>query len=287
MPVAMLNERKVLKIAGEDAAHFLHNLLTCDVEAITPEKPGFGALLTPQGKIIADMFVIALSQDDGGGFLLDVNAGPAPEVLRKLSLFRLRSKVTISDISDGVSVLALWGGDKLKSDVALVIADPRLAAMGFRAIVPGDEMLRHINTTPQSYHDHRIALGVPDGGKDFAYGDAFPHEALMDQLHGVSFSKGCYVGQEVVSRMQHRGTARTRIIPVRFHDGFSPEWGVVAMAGDKPLGLVGSSAHGRGLAMLRLDRVGDAIAAGQTMLGGGIPFMPERESWMDFPVPGT
>ena len=287
MPIAMLPERSVIKVAGEDARHFLHNLLTCDVLALIPGQAGFGALLTPQGKIIADMFVIALDEDDGGGFLLDVNAGPAPELLRRLGLFRLRSKLAMADISDAVAVLALWGDGGMDAPEALVIADPRLAAMGHRVIVPKDSALGIVNTTPQSYHEHRIALGVPDGGKDFAYGDAYPHEALMDQLNGVSSTKGCYVGQEVVSRMQHRGTGRTRIIPVRFENGFSPEWGVIAMAGGKPLGQVGSSAHGRGLAMLRLDRVADAMASGHPMLGGGLAFTPEKESWMDFEVPGV
>ena len=287
MPIAHLPERSVLKIAGDDARGFLHNLLTCDVEAVTPLKPGFGALLTPQGKIIADMFVVELTPEDGGGFLLDVNSGPAPELMRKLGLFKLRSKVTLADISHAVAVLAMWKTDRPATQEALIYDDPRLPEMGQRAIVPQENADETATVEALAWHAHRIALGVPDGGKDFAYGDAYPHEALMDQLNGVSFTKGCYVGQEVVSRMQHRGTGRTRIIPVRFEHGFSPEWGVVAMSADKPLGMVGSSAQGRGLAMLRLDRVADALAAGQPMLGGGLPFVPERESWMSFDVPGT
>jgi tRNA-modifying protein YgfZ len=282
MPVALLPERAVLKIAGEDARAFLHNLLTCDVEIITPDKAGFGALLTPQGKIIADMVIMALPADEGGGFLLDANAGPLPQLMAKLKLFRLRSKVTIEDISAAVSVLAIWGGEPLPTDEALLVTDPRLAELGQRAVVPHSHAASLVTATALDYHAHRIGLGVPDGGKDFAYGDAFPHEALMDLLHGVSFTKGCYVGQEVVSRMQHRGTARTRVVPVRFENGLSPEWGVTAMAGERPLGMVGSSAHGRGLAMLRLDRVAEAELEGVPLLGGGMPFVVEREAWMAF-----
>ncbi|MGL4727198.1 MAG: YgfZ/GcvT domain-containing protein [Bosea sp. (in: a-proteobacteria)] len=287
MRAALLPERFLIRIAGEDATHFLHNLLTCDVEAIQPEAAGFGALLTPQGKIIADMFVVGVPAADGGGYILDVNAGPAPALMQKLKLYRLRARVEISDISADAHVLVVWGDDDFEEEEALVYVDPRLTALGRRAIVPADTAPALINSTASDYHAHRIQLGVPDGGKDFAYGDAFPHEALMDQLHGVSFTKGCYIGQEVVSRMQHKGTGRTRIIPVRFPEGIAPDWGVPAMWGDLPLGQIGSSANARGLAMLRLDRLADCLAAGSAPTGGGLPFRPERESWMSFEVPGV
>jgi tRNA-modifying protein YgfZ len=285
MPVALLPERSLIRIAGEDATHFLHNLLTCDVEAIQPETAGFGALLTPQGKIIADMFVVGVPASDGGGYILDVNAGPAPALMQKLKLYRLRARVEISDISAAAHVLALWGDDGFEAEDALVVVDPRLPTLGRRAIVEADMSLAMIDAAGIDYHAHRISIGVPDGGKDFAYGDAFPHEALMDLLHGVSFSKGCYIGQEVVSRMQHKGTGRTRIIPVRFPGGLVPEWGVAAMWGDLPLGQIGSSANGRGLGMLRLDRLADCLAAGALPTGGGVAFTPEKESWMSFDVP--
>jgi folate-binding protein YgfZ len=287
MPIALIPERVLIRISGEDATHFLHNLLTCDVEAIQPEAAGFGALLTPQGKIIADMFVVRLGEEDGGGFILDANVGPAPALLRKLGLYRLRAKVDIAELGEAAQVLAIWGDDALATEEALVFADPRLPAMGRRAIVSKEAATLHANAAGLDYHTHRIGLGVPDGGKDFAYGDAFPHEALMDILGGVSFTKGCYIGQEVVSRMQHKGTSRTRIIPVRFPGGLAPDWGVSAMWGDLPLGMVGSSANARGLAMLRLDRLADCLAAGAAPTGGGLTFTPERESWMPFAVPGV
>jgi folate-binding protein YgfZ len=120
-----------------------------------------------------------------------------------------------------------------------------------------------------AYEAHRIALGVPRGGLDFTYSDAFPHETNMDRLSGVDFDKGCYVGQEVVSRMQHRGTARTRSVKVLLED-FSPEPGVSVMAGDKPVGTMGSSAKGKGIALVRIDRVADALDAGQALTAGGL-----------------
>jgi tRNA-modifying protein YgfZ len=135
------------------------------------------------------------------------------------------------------------------------------------------------------YEAHRIALGVPRGGLDFIYGDAFPHEADMDQLAGVDFEKGCYVGQEVVSRIEHRGTARTRIVPVAY-EGFAPETGIAVTAGEKSVGTFGSAAGGHGLAMLRLDRTDEALAAGLPLLAGGIALTPQKPTWARFAFPG-
>ena len=126
---------------------------------------------------------------------------------------------------------------------------------------------------------------MPRGGLDFIYGDAFPHEADMDQLAGVDFDKGCFVGQEVVSRMQHRGTARTRVVPVRY-DGFAPEAGLPVTAGEKPVGTFGSAAAGNGLALLRLDRTDDALAAGLPLIAGGVALTPQKPAWARFQFPG-
>jgi folate-binding protein YgfZ len=136
-----------------------------------------------------------------------------------------------------------------------------------------------------AYEAHRIALGIPRGGLDYGYGDAFPHEADMDQLGGVDFQKGCYVGQEVVSRMEHRGTARTRAVPVRY-EGAAPEQGAPIVAGDRALGTMGSAAAGRGIALLRLDRVADALAGNEVLAAGGVPIRPVKPEWARFAFPG-
>jgi hypothetical protein len=137
------------------------------------------------------------------------------------------------------------------------------------------------------YEAHRITLGAPRGGLDFYYNDAFPHEADMDQLNGIDFEKGCYVGQEVVSRVEHRGTARKRVVPVAFED-FAAEAGVAVKAGDIDVGIMGSSVRGsgRGLAILRLDRVGDALAAGTPLVSGGMKLEPVKPAWARFAWPG-
>jgi tRNA-modifying protein YgfZ len=135
------------------------------------------------------------------------------------------------------------------------------------------------------YEAHRIALGVPRGGADFSYGDAFPHETDMDQFAGVDFNKGCYVGQEVVSRMEHRGTARTRAVPVSF-EGTAPASGAAVVAGNRQLGLVGSTAASRAIALLRLDRVADALSHGEALMAGGTPIRLVKPDWARFPFPG-
>src|SRR5207237_3239137 len=174
---------------------------------------------------------------------------------------------------------------------SLCYRDPRLPTLGLRCMLPphlavdaatdlGAEFVE-----ASAYEAHRIALGVPRGGLDFIYGDAFPHETDMDQFGGVDFDKGCFVGQEVVSRIEHRGTARTRVVPVAF-DGFAPEAGTPVSAGDKAVGTLGSSAQGRGLAMLRLDRAADALAAGASFVSGGVEMRLVKPSWAQFPWPG-
>ena len=288
MSIAHLSERAVLKIGGADARTFLDGLVTNDMAGVTPDQAGYGALLTPQGKIIVDFFVIALPGDDGGGFLIDTPAATAPELIRKLVLYKLRAKVTVEDLSGTATVIAATDGGLLPPDVGVVFADPRFAGMGDRAIVDLDDVSSLTSASPDDYHAHRIVTGVPDGGKDFGYGgtSTFPHEALLDQLGGVSFTKGCYVGQEVVSRMEHRGTARTRCVPVVFTGGFRSEWGVEIRAGEKLIGHIGSTAKGRGLAMVRLDRWADALAAGEAVMGGGLEIALVKPTFIRFPFPG-
>ena len=240
--------------------------LTNDMDKVAPRPgPRFAALLTPQGKIIVDFIVAEAEPDDGGGFFLDCPRALAPTLVEKLNFYKLRAKIAVENLSDVLGVMAVWDGAGL-SDFGLSYADPRLAALGTRSILPAQlaaEAAADLGATltdAEAYDAHRIALGVPRGGEDFAYGDTFPHEADMDQLAGVDFEKGCYVGQEVVSRVEHRSSARSRVVPIAY-DEFAPSSGLPVMAGEKQVGTLASTAKGRGLAMLRLDRVADALAA--------------------------
>ena len=280
----------MVKVAGEAARRFLHGLVTADVEALELGQARFAALLTSQGKIIADFIVTEAAAGDGGGFFIDCPRVLAPALVQKLVFYRLRAKVEIEDLSGKLGVLALWGGTGA-TDCGLLYPDPRLPALGLRCILPPElaaDAAAELGAglvDEAAYESHRIKLGVPRGGLDFSYGDAFPHEADMDQLGGVDFSKGCYIGQEVVSRVEHRGMARTRIVPVAY-DGFAPEAGMAVMAGDKTVGTLGSAAGGRGLAMLRLDRVEDALATGTPLTAGGIMLRLVKPDWARFAFPG-
>jgi folate-binding protein YgfZ len=290
MKAALLSDRGVVKVAGEPARRFLHGLVTADVEALEPGQARFAALLAPQGKIIVDFIMTEAPVDDGGGFFIDCPRALAQTVVEKLAFYRLRAKVDIEDLSAKLGVMALWDGTG-STDYGLLYPDPRLPALGLRCILPPDlaaEAAAELGASlvdDDAYETHRIKLGVPRGGLDFIYGDAFPHEADMDQLRGVDFGKGCYIGQEVVSRVEHRGIARTRIVPV-VYDDFAPDAGMAVMAGDKNLGTFGSAAGGRGLAMLRLDRVEDALAAGTPLTAGGIQLRVAKPEWARFAFPG-
>lgn len=287
MSATRLIDRGVIRVSGEDARDFLQNIVTNEMDAVTPDRAGYGALLTPQGKIICDFFIVALPTEDGGGFLLEAPLLQTADLMKRLKLYKLRAKVTLDDLTEASAVLASTDGAPLPTDAGFVYEDPRLPALGQRAIADAAGIDGLVDAEPETYHARRIALGIPAGGRDFPYGDTFPHEALLDQLGGVSFKKGCYIGQEVVSRMQHRGTARTRVVPVVFDEGIATETGAEATAGGKPLGTIGSGANGKALALLRLDRLADATAAGQTPLGGGLAFhLAEKPAFIRFPFPG-
>ena len=286
MPSVHLADRGVVRVSGEDAKTFLDNLITCDLDRVSSHSARLGALLTPQGKILFDFIVFQAPEEIGGGYYLDALKVFAPDLAKRLGFYKLRAKVAVEDLSEGMTVVAGWDAPKPEDEVGLVVEDPRLPDLGWRAIVAAQDAAEFAKDPAEAYHARRIALGIPEGGRDFLFGDAFPHEALMDQLHGVDFDKGCYVGQEVVSRMQHRGTARTRLVPALYEGGFAAEMGVEVMAGDKVLGKTGTGAEGRGLLMIRLDRAADALGAGETIRAGGIPVRLQKPSWIGFSFPG-
>jgi folate-binding protein YgfZ len=290
MKAALLPDRGVVKVVGAPARGFLNGLLTADIGRVTPQRPCFAALLTPQGKIVADGIVAEAPAADGGGFFIDCARALAVTLVDKLNFYKLRSPIIAEDLSEVLGVLAVWDG-RGETDYGLAYPDPRLPALGQRVMLPphlakdaaGDLGAELVDAT--AYEAHRIALGVPRGGLDFSYGDAFPHETDMDQLNGVDFDKGCYVGQEVVSRMEHRGNARTRVVPVAF-DGYAPEPGAQVTAADKAIGTFGSSVAGHALALLRLDRAADAIAAGAPLVAGGATLRLVKPDWARFAFPG-
>src|SRR5438105_2035628 len=229
MKAALLPDRGVVKVTGDDAEKFLNGLVTTDVATAAPGRARFAALLAPQGKLIVDFIVARIPPEDGAGFLIDCPRSLAGTLVDRFGFYKLRAKVSVENLSESLGVLAVWGGEGT-TEYGLIYPDPRLPALGLRVMLPphvAAEAAADLGATlveADAYEAHRIALGVPRGGVDFIYGDAFPHETDMDQLGGIDFAKGCYIGQEVVSRMEHRGTARTRAVPVAY-EGFAPEAG--------------------------------------------------------------
>jgi tRNA-modifying protein YgfZ len=290
MQAALLPDRGVVKVAGDDARRFLNGLVTADIAKVTPANPRFAALLTPQGKIIVDFMIAEAPTEDGGGFFLDCPRALAGTLVEKLNFYKLRAKVICEDLSEILGVMVAWDGTG-DSEYGLSYPDPRLSSLGWRVMLPphlASEAAADLGATlvdAEAYETHRIALGVPRGGLDFIYSDTFPHEANMDQLNGVDFDKGCYVGQEVVSRVEHRASARSRVVPIAY-DEFAPSSGLPITANGKQVGLLGSTAKGRGLALLRLDRVEDAVASGTALEAGGITIRAVKPDWANFDWPG-
>ena len=194
MKAAVLPDRGVVKVAGEDARRLLNGLLTADVGTVAPGAARFAALLTPQGKIVADCIVAEAPPNDGGGFFLDCPRALASRLVDRLNFYKLRARAIIEDLSETLAVLAAWGGDGT-TRYGLAYPDPRLPALGLRVMLPAhlaDKAIAELGAErvdSESYEAHRIALGVPSGGIDFGYGDAFPHEADMDQLEGYFHSE--------------------------------------------------------------------------------------------------
>lgn len=267
----LLADRGVVEVAGADTVKFLHGLLTNDVKSLQPGEARYAALLTPQGKIIADFIAFAVQTENGTAILLDCPGALTPDLLRRLTMYKLRADIAITDRSGEFASLAFPDAtEKPDIEAAALAPDPRSPSLGWRALATREAAAKTAAATSEAYDARRIAAGVPAGGLDFVYGDAFPHEANMDRLAGVDFKKGCFVGQEVVSRMKHRGPVRKRVTP--FHaEGPAPAPGTPVIAGEVEIGVTGSSSGEGGLALIRLDKLEDAKAAGVQPLAGGVP----------------
>jgi folate-binding protein YgfZ len=266
---ALLDDRGVIRVAGEDATGFLQGLLTNDVGRLRPGEACYAALLSPQGKILFDMLVTRVPAEAGATYLLDCASSQAADLAKRLGFYKLRAKVAIADESVDHGVIAYWGGEPENAPGGVVYADPRDPRLGWRAILPRAKAVAVGEANANQYEALRISAGVPKGGVDYPYGDAFPHDANLDLINGVDFDKGCYVGQEVVSRMKHRGSARKRVARVKVAAA-APAPGTPVLDGELAVGTLGSSSGREALALLRLDRVEEANAAGRALSAGGV-----------------
>jgi tRNA-modifying protein YgfZ len=255
----LLSHRGVVEVKGPDALSFLQGLVTNDVEQVADGRAVYAGLLTPQGKVIADFIIVA----SDGGYWLDCAAAHAADLAARLKKYRLRAKVEVTDRSAELAVAAL--DDAAGVSGVIAFPDPRLAALGSRAIGKRGDLEAAlkgvgIRLAPEAeYDERRIALGVTDSF-DIEPESAFPLDCNFEELHGVDFKKGCYVGQELTARMKHRATARKRIVPVSA-DVELPPTGTNVRLNGASIGELRSSRDRQGLAVIRLDRLGAATEA--------------------------
>ncbi|PNG24964.1 YgfZ/GcvT domain-containing protein [Methylocella silvestris] len=268
--LSFLADRGVVRLLGAEAEKFLQRLITNSVLSIAPGESRFSALLSPQGKLMFDFFVLPLPEGPEAGYYFDCVRAQAPDLVKRLNLHKMRAKIGIEDLSESLGVAALTEGEAPSGIGALAYRDMRAPGMGERVIASREALARIADSDESTYEARRIAAGVPRGGRDFVYGDAFVQDVNLDWLNGVDFKKGCYVGQEVVARVHYRKSAKKRIVKFSF-EGEPPAPGVEIAAGGPPLGQVGSISGSEGLAMIRLDRLEDAKAAGAVVKAGETP----------------
>jgi folate-binding protein YgfZ len=276
--------RSVIAVGGPDRVEFLQGLISNDTTKVAAGRAIWAALLTPQGRFLNDMFVA-----DGGDdmLLLETDRERAAGLAKKLSLYKLRSKVTVEDRKDALEVAVAWGPDApsvLPVPGAIAFVDPRLPELGVRVIAPAGTaasllQAKGFSAAPlQSYDELRVSLGVPDGSRDLVVEKALLLENGFDELNGVDWQKGCYMGQELTARTKYRALIRKRLFPVKI-EGALPEPGAPVHLGEQEVGELRSGAGGRALAMLRVDvaRSGKTLSAGDTRLVAEIP------GWMRLP----
>lgn len=295
MPTAFLADRALIRINGPDAEHLLQNIITTDLDALGRGEAKPGALLTPQGKILFDFLV---SRDGEDGFLLDCRTDAASDLVRRLTLYRLRAKVHIAVVDQSV-VEVRWEPESAASATGSAsstaesspdagggsdqwLADRRFGGSVWRRAVAG---ARAEAGDMEEWHALRIAHGVAESGADFGSSEVFPHDVLLDRNGGVGLRKGCYVGQEVVSRMQHRGTARRRVV-VATAEGVPPQAGTDITVSGRTIGTLGSSAGSRAIAIVRLDKAKAAMDAGDAIEAGGVVLTLAIPPWtgLDWPA---
>lgn len=290
-------DRGVLRIAGDDARVFLQGLISNDVQQVRPDRAIWAAFLTPQGRYLHDFFISA----DDGDLLLDCEADRLDDLKRRLSIYRLRSRVTLARAELAVwalpgcaaaEVLGLPPGEAgaaRRFAGGTVFVDPRLAAAGARALLPLEDGARalaelgFVTGERAVYEQLRIGLGLPDGSRDSIVEKSLLLECGFDELHGIDWNKGCFLGQELTARTRYRGLVKRRLVPVRAEGPLPPPGTPVTLAG-KEVGEVRSGLDGLALAMLRLDALGAASATAQEMRADDARLFPEPPEWARLPT---
>lgn len=284
MPTAHLDDRALISVSGADAEHFLQNIVTTDLDALATGEAKPGALLTPQGKILFDFLI---SRDAESGFILECRADVAGDFVHRLMLYRLRAKVDIS-VQEQALVSVSWRDDSEASVSDSSSSQTESTGLRDLRFPSPTAVIRHygqmLGGNVAAWHAFRIARGVAESGSDYQLGDAFPHDVLLDQMGGVGFRKGCYVGQEVVSRMQHRGTARRRVL-IASAESELPAPGADVLADGRSIGTLGSVSGKSALAIVRIDKAKAAMDDGVPILADGVALSLAIPEWAKFSFP--
>jgi len=293
----VLQDRALLAVAGPDARAFLQGLISNDIDKATAAQGIYAALLTPQGKFLFDFLIVEQAGEAGGRLLFDCEAARRAELKKRLTFYKLRAKASIAD-QDGFAVVAAFGdgaaarlglaaepGNAKAFAAGVAMADPRLAALGARLYLPkaaADAALSGAGFTraePAEYDRWRLTLGVPDGSRDIEVERGFLLESNFEELHGVDFAKGCYVGQELTARTKYRGVVRKRLMRVDV-EGPLPAPGTAIMLGEHEAGEMRSGRDGIGLALIRLEHLEQAT--GQPLTAGEARLTPVKPAWAGF-----
>jgi folate-binding protein YgfZ len=290
----VLADRGVIRLDGPEAREFLQGLVSNDVRRVGPERAIYAALLSPQGKYLFD-FIIA---EHDGALLLDTEAARLADLVRRLTMYKLRAKVTVADASGQFAVAAAFGPDAAitlgfapaaEAGSALAFAggvatlDPRLASLGARLILPRDGADAALAAsglaagTAEEWDAWRLGLGVPDSSRDILIDKSFLLESNFEEMNGVDFNKGCYVGQETTTRSKFRGNVRKRIFRVEAAEGTVPPPGTPLMGGGREVGTMRSGRNAQGLAMVRLEEL---ATAGGTLTAEGISLRAIKPDWV-------
>ncbi|MBS0522917.1 MAG: folate-binding protein YgfZ [Proteobacteria bacterium] len=276
---SLLPHRSVIAVGGQDRAEFLQGLISNDTKKVGPGQPIWAALLTPQGRFLNDMFVV---EDDAGTFLLETERERAPALAKKLKMYTLRSKVTVEDRSDAMEVAVVFGpgADKVVPVAgATAFVDPRLPELGVRVLAPVGQAARLLGlgeAPVTEYEALRLRLGVPDGSRDLRVEKALLLESGFDELHGVDWQKGCYMGQELTARTKYRGLIKRRLFPVKVEGALPPPGSPVERDG-REVGEIRSGLGDRAIAMLQLE------AARAPLSSAGAKIVAEVPDWMRLP----
>ena len=284
----VLEGRGIIRITGKDARDFLQGVVSNDITNVTERRAIYAALLTPQGKYLFDFFIVEFD----GALLLETELARIPELIKRLTMYKLRAKADLVDISNDWRILVAWGEGAAEAfslaqepglagskDTGLAFVDPRLAKAGVRFLSPKFDALPEMEQAPlEAYDSHRLALGLPDGSRDLVLEKSILLESGFDELHGVDWNKGCYMGQELTARTKYRGLVKKRLVPVTL-DGPLPEPGTLVTTGGKPVGEIRSGRNSRALALIRLEFL---EGGGGKLQAGSTTVTPEKPDWASF-----